>query len=81
MNHKCNTLCCDGNGGNLVKKVYQYGKVRKLMPIEYERLQNLPDNYTEGIADSRRYTAIGNGWTTDVIVHIFKYLRREYEDS
>lgn len=81
LNHKCNTLCCDGNGGNLVKKVYQYNRIRKLMPIEYERLQNLPDNYTEGIADSRRYTAIGNGWTTDVIVHIFKYLRREYEDS
>lgn len=72
---KCNTLLCDGSGGNLAKKIYQYGKVRKLMPIEYERLQNLPDHYTEGISDSRRYNAIGNGWTVDVIAHIFSFLK------
>lgn len=75
LNHKCNTLCCDGNGGNRVKKVYQNGKVRKLTPVEYERLQTLPDNYTAGVADSRRYTAIGNGWTVDVIAHILKGLK------
>lgn len=72
LNAKSNTLTCDGNGGNLQKKVFQNGKCRKLMPIEYERLQTLPDNYTEGISDSRRYTTIGNGWTVDVIAHIFK---------
>lgn len=71
---KCNTLLCDGNGGNLQKKVLQNGKVRKLTPIEYERLQNLPDNYTACVADSHRYTAIGNGWTVDVIAHIFKQI-------
>ena len=71
LNAKCNTLTCDGNGGNLQKKVYQNGKCRKLMPIEYERLQTLPDNYTDCVSDSRRYTAIGNGWTVDVIAHIF----------
>lgn len=70
LKHKCGTLCCDGNGGNIQKKVYQNGKVRKLTPIEYERLQTLPDNYTYGVADSHRYTAIGNGWTVDVIAHI-----------
>lgn len=75
LNHKCNTLLCDGNGGNLVKKVYQNGKVRKLTPLEYERLQTLPDGYTEGVADSRRYTAIGNGWTVDVIAHILSYMK------
>ena len=75
LNGKCNTLLCDGNGGNLQKKVYQNGKCRKLMPIEYERLQTLPDNYTDCVSDSRRYTAIGNGWTIDVITHIFKGLR------
>lgn len=74
LENKCNTLLCDGNGGNLVKKIYQFGKIRKLMPIEYERLQNLPDNYTKCISDSRRYSAIGNGWTVDVIAHIFKYI-------
>lgn len=47
------------------------------MPIEYERLQTLHDNYTEGVSDSRRYTAIGNGWTVDVIAHIFKGLKQE----
>lgn len=71
---KCNTILCDGNGGNLVKKVYQNGRIRKLLPIEYERLQNLPDNYTNGVSDSARYTAIGNGWTVDVIAHILSFI-------
>ena len=78
LNHKCNTLLCDGNGGNRVKKIYQNGKVRKLMPIEYERLQTLPDNYTDCVSDSRRYTAIGNGWTVDVIAHILTNLKEDY---
>lgn len=72
LKSKCNTLLCDGNGGNLAKKIYQYGKVRRLMPVEYERLQTLPDGYTDCLSDSRRYTVIGNGWTVDVIAHIFK---------
>lgn len=75
LNSKCNTLLCDGDGGNRMKKVYQDGRCRKLMPIEYERLQTLPDNYTAGIADSRRYSAIGNGWTVDVIAHLFTGLK------
>lgn len=45
--------------------------IRKLSPIEAERLQTLPDNWTEGISSSRRYQCIGNGWTVDVIAHIF----------
>lgn len=78
LNGKCNTLMCDGNGGNLQKKVYQNKKCRKLMPIEYERLQTLPDGYTGCLSDSRRYTAIGNGWTVDVIAHILSFLPKEY---
>jgi len=74
LKHKCGTLCGDGAGGNLQKKVFQNGAVRKLTPVEYERLQTLPDNYTESVADSHRYTAIGNGWTVDVIAHIFRGL-------
>ena len=77
LKSKASCLCTDGNGGNLVKKIYQHGKVRKLMPIEYERLQTLPDNYTQGISDSRRYTVIGNGWTVDVIAHIFSFIPKE----
>ncbi len=47
-------------------------KYRKLTPIECERLQTLPDNYTEGVSNSQRYKALGNGWTVDVITHLFK---------
>jgi len=46
--------------------------IRKFDPVECERLQTLPDNYTEGISNTQRYKSIGNGWTVDVIVHILK---------
>ena len=49
--------------------------VRRLTPIECERLQTLPDNYTVGISDTNRYKCIGNGWTVDVIAHILSYLK------
>jgi site-specific DNA-cytosine methylase len=45
---------------------------RKLTPIECERLQGLPDNYTQGISTSARYHALGNGWQVDTIVEFFK---------
>lgn len=77
LNGKCNTLLCDGDGGNRQKKIYQDGRCRKLMPIEYERLQTLPDNYTNCVCDSARYTAVGNGWTVDVIAHIFNSLKNK----
>ena len=48
---------------------------RKLTPIECERLQTLPDNYTNsGISDTQRYKALGNGWTVDVIAHILRQI-------
>lgn len=46
--------------------------VRKFDPIECERLQTLPDNYTEGVSNTQRYKSIGNGWTVDVITHLLK---------
>ena len=46
-------------------------KFRKLTPIECERLQTVPDNYTECVSDTQRYKMLGNGWTVDVIAHIF----------
>ena len=52
-------------------------KVRRLTPIECERLQTLPDNYTEGISNTQRYKSLGNGWTVDVIVHILKNIKTE----
>lgn len=48
--------------------------IRKLTPIECERLQTLPDNYTEWISDNQRYKVLWNGWTVDVIAHILWYL-------
>lgn len=77
---KCHTLTTCG-GGNTQKKVLDNGRPRKLTPIEYERLQTLPDNYTSGVADTHRYTAIGNGWTADVVTHIFKGLKEELNES
>lgn len=44
--------------------------IRKYTPIECERLQTLPDNYTEGVSDTQRYKGLGNGWTAEVIIHI-----------
>ena len=51
--------------------------IRKFTPIECERLQTLPDNYTEGLTDRQRYEVIGNGWTIDVISHIFSFIPQE----
>lgn len=48
------------------------GYIRKLTPVECERLQTLPDGYTAGVSDAKRYKALGNGWTVDVITHILK---------
>ena len=74
LNDKSATLTCC-RGGNLQKKVFQNGKCRKLTPLEYERLQTVPENYTLGVSDSQRYNMLGNGWTVDVIAHIFNGMR------
>lgn len=72
---KCHTLTTCG-GGNTQKKVMDRGRARKLTPLEYERLQTLPDNYTAGVSDGARYSAIGNGWTVDVIAYILAGLKK-----
>lgn len=74
-NFKMHTLTCV-SGGHQQKKVLVNGRARKLTPIEYERLQTLPDNYTAGVSDGARYTACGNGWTVDVIAHILSYIKQ-----
>lgn len=67
------------SGGYQEKKVYddKKNRVRKITPLEYERLQGLPDNYTEGICNGKRYTVCGNGWTVPVIEHILKGMDNE----
>lgn len=49
-------------------------RIRRLTPIECERFQTVPDNYTSCVSDTRRYHALGNGWTVDVICHILSYM-------
>lgn len=64
------TLTAQDRHGVLVE-----GYIRKLTPVECERLQTLPDGWTGGGSDSQRYKALGNGWTVDVIAHIFKGIK------
>lgn len=51
--------------------------IRRLTPIECERLQTLPDDYTAGVSNSQRYKMLGNGWTVDVIAHIFREMFKD----
>ena len=51
--------------------------IRKLTPLECERLQTVPEGYTEGVSNTQRYKMLGNGWTIDVIAHIFKSILLE----
>lgn len=53
------------------------GSHRPFTPVELERLQTLPDNYTEGICRTKRGELIGDGWTVDVVAHILKHLKLE----
>ena len=50
---------------------------RKLTPLECERLQTVPDNYTNYVSNTQRYKMLGNGWTIEVIAHIFKNMEVE----
>lgn len=54
--------------------VLQGGILRKLHPIECERLQGLPDNYTEGLSNTQRYKTLGNAFNVDVVAHILSFI-------
>ena len=56
-------------------KLFKDGIVRKLTPIECERLQSLPDNYTSGISNAQRYKVLGNAFNVEVVKHILSYIR------
>jgi DNA (cytosine-5)-methyltransferase 3A len=49
--------------------------IRKLTPIECERLQGLPDNYTDGVSNTQRYKALGNAFNVDVVTHILSFIK------
>ena len=50
---------------------------RKLTPVECERLQTVPDNYTNHVSNTQRYKMLGNGWTIEVIAHILKKIKED----
>lgn len=65
-----------GGGRGAKTGLYLNNKqIRKLTPIECERLQGLPDNYTEGVSNTQRYKALGNAFNVDVVTHILKYIK------
>ena len=57
--------------------IYDKCLYRKLTPVECERLQTVPDNYTDHVSNTQRYKMLGNGWTVAVIKHIFKNMEKE----
>jgi DNA (cytosine-5)-methyltransferase 3A len=73
-------MCCvpKSQVKSKVNVVESDGIYRRLSPIEIERLQTLDDDYTlcEGVSNTKRYEAVGNGWTVDVIAHIFSSIHK-----
>lgn len=72
---KSATLSANGGGSGAKTGLYQMdGRIRKLTPVECERLQGLPDGYTEGISKTQRYKVLGNAFNVDVITHLIRSL-------
>ena len=78
-NGKSTTLSALGGGRGAKTGLYQTEEytVRKLTPIECERLQGLPDNYTEGVSNTQRYKCLGNAFNVDVVAHILSFIPHE----
>jgi len=62
--------------GNAVLTSMHERRIRRLTPTECERLQTVRDGYTAHVSDSQRYKMLGNGWTIDIISHIFSYINK-----
>jgi DNA-cytosine methyltransferase len=69
MNRAC--ICYNKGQGQIV---FHNNSIRRLTPTECEKLQTVPINYTNGVSNSQRYKMLGNGWTVDVVAHIFSFL-------
>ena len=72
---KAPTLTTMGGGHREPKVFVEPGNWRKLTPLECERLQTVPEGYTEGVSNTQRYKMLGNGWTVDVICHLLKPIK------
>ena len=76
---KSTSLSADGGGlAGGTTLIKEEARIRKLTPIECERLQGLPDNYTEGIAMTNRYKCLGNAFNVDVVAHILGRIKLMY---
>lgn len=71
-NEKCNTLL---KSSSSIPKVKVGDTIYLLTPEECEKLQTLPVGYTAGVSNQKRYEALGNGWTVDIITHILRGLK------
>tara|TARA_R110002020_G_scaffold216534_3_gene424331 strand:- start:260 stop:1402 length:1143 start_codon:yes stop_codon:yes gene_type:complete len=78
---KAPTLTTMGGGHREPKVIVDELTWRKLTPLECERLQTVPDGYTEGVSNTQRYKMLGNGWTVDVVAHILKGIRHKEENE
>jgi DNA (cytosine-5)-methyltransferase 3A len=70
INKETSKKYAPSNGKYVDPNIVDGYRYRKLTPMECERLQTVPDNYTEGVSNTQRYKMLGNGWTVDVIAHI-----------
>lgn len=69
-------LSANGGGRGAKTGLYEIkGDIRKLTPIECERLQSLPDNYTDGVSNTQRYKCLGNAFNVDVVTHILSFIK------
>ena len=53
----------------------EFGDIYKYTPQDCELFQTVPLNYTRGVSNTERFKLLGNGWTVDIIVHIFKNMK------
>ena len=74
------TELAHGTGKNITPKCHYEikeitGEDRVFSPLECERLQTVPDNYSSIVSNTQRFKMLGNGWTVDVVAHIFKNIK------
>lgn len=67
----CLSASTHGAARHLTKTYLPNREIRRLTENEVEKLQGIPINYTDNVSSSKRYEMLGNGWTVDVIAHIF----------